>query len=63
MRKLQVQTDKGWAYVLAFRLDNQKLLTTSDPGRALPSSGQLSPLDLEFFQLQFPDKAFRLNDV
>ncbi|QJI40513.1 hypothetical protein HKK52_06140 [Pseudomonas sp. ADAK2] len=59
MEKLQVQTDKGWAFVFCFI--GKKLETTDNRDHALPRKcPELAGRILEEFERDFPERKFRL---
>lgn len=60
MKKLQVKTTSGWAYVFCRNLDTGHVTTTPNKRQALPSLGLWGADDLAYFQRHFTDQTFRL---
>ncbi len=60
MRKLQVLTAQGWAFVLCFV--GKSIETTADRAKALPRNcPELADRIVAEFEKDFPDQKFRLN--
>lgn len=64
MRKLQIKTASGWAYVFCYRGDNpEEVVTTDNKSIALPSGAMWADDDLKFFQNKYPCRNFRLAET
>lgn len=63
MKKLQVKTTTGWAYVFCRNLDTQKVQTTPSKAKALPTGALWAADDLAYFQRHFANDTFRLAET
>lgn len=61
MKKLHVETPSGWAMVFCRDAHNDRVITTNDPQKALPSFAAWGPDDLAYFRQKFANLNFRLQ--
>jgi hypothetical protein len=60
VKKLQVKTAQGWAWVFCRNLDTSSIQTTPEKRQALPSLAMWGADDLAYFHRFFPAAQLRL---
>ncbi len=60
MKKLQVKTDSGWAWVFCRDPHRARITTTPNKAQALPQRAEWGNDDLTYFQRHFPAAELRL---
>ena len=60
MKKLQMKTAGGWAYVFCRNRSSDSVTTTQDKTKALPQRAIWAADDLAYFQRHFANDQFRL---
>lgn len=60
MKKLQIKTADGWAYVFCRNRSTDRVTTTQDKAKALPQRAIWADDDLTYFRRYFAADTFRL---
>lgn len=61
MKKLHVKTTSGWTMVFCRDAHNNRVITTNDPKKALPSFAAWGVDDLLYFRQKFANLDFSLQ--
>lgn len=63
MKKLQIKTADGWAFVFCRDQRRARVVTTSNKAAALPPAACWADDDLAYFRRYFPGEQFRLAET
>lgn len=62
MKKLQIRTTNGWAFVFCRDTLHNRVIITSDKAKALPHRACWAQNDLAYFKRYFSSENFRIAE-